>query len=90
MKGKPEGLDMECVEFWMGHVTDPNNYDKFYMDEEYVKKNYRMAEKHLNILSRPVLEGDAEEFRRKAEELDRRVKQLEALSKLVESLIPKL
>lgn len=89
LKGKSEGLDMECVEFWMGHITDPNNYDKFYLDEDYVKKNYRMAEKHLNILSRPILEGDAEELRRKAEELDRRVKQLEALSKLVESLIPK-
>ena len=32
-KSKAEGLDMECVEFWMSHVTDPNHCGKFYLDE---------------------------------------------------------
>jgi len=32
LQGKREGLDLECVDFWMGHVTDPNHYDKFFRD----------------------------------------------------------
>lgn len=42
---------MECVEFWMGHVTDPNHYDKLYLDKSYVLTRSRLAEKCLNIVS---------------------------------------
>ena len=51
LQGKGEGLDMECVEFWLGHTTDPNHYDKFYLDKNYVREQYRLAEKYLNIIS---------------------------------------
>ncbi|UCG54712.1 MAG: hypothetical protein JSV32_00385 [Dehalococcoidia bacterium] len=51
LEGRKDGLDLECVEFWMGHVTDPNQYDKFYMDKEYMLEQYRIAEKYLNIIS---------------------------------------
>lgn len=51
LQGKRDGLDLECVDFWMGHVTDPNHYDKFYNDKEYTLSHYRIAEKSLNIIS---------------------------------------
>lgn len=53
LQGKREGLDLECVDFWMGHVTDPNHYDKFYRDKSYTLEQYSIAEKHLNITSGP-------------------------------------
>jgi hypothetical protein len=61
-KAKKDGLDMDCVEFWMGHEVDPNNYDKFYTDKEYVLKHYRIAEKYLNIISGPRSAEDVEEM----------------------------
>jgi len=51
LQGKRDGLDLECVDFWMGHVTDPNHYDKFYRDRNYHLEMYRIAEKYLNIIS---------------------------------------
>ena len=51
LQGRKDQLDMDCVEFWMGHITDPNNYDKFYLDKEYVLRQYRIAEKYLNLIS---------------------------------------
>ncbi|MEM2082871.1 MAG: hypothetical protein QXK34_03940, partial [Candidatus Bathyarchaeia archaeon] len=53
LRGKRDGLDEACVEFWMGHITDRNQYDKFYMDRGYVLSQYRIAEKYLNIVSGP-------------------------------------
>jgi hypothetical protein len=61
-KAKKDGFDEACAEFWMGHEVDPNNYDKFYMDKEYVLKHYRIAEKYLNIISGPRSAEDAEEM----------------------------
>ncbi len=51
LQGKGDGLDLEYVEHWMGHTTDPNGYDKFYMDKAKALKQYRIAEKYLNIVS---------------------------------------
>ncbi|MEE9459423.1 MAG: hypothetical protein V3V84_06665 [Candidatus Bathyarchaeia archaeon] len=50
-KAKHEGLDLDCAEFWMGHTIDPNDYDQFYRDKEYLQEQYKIAEKHLNIIS---------------------------------------
>jgi len=52
-RAKKDGLDLECAEFWMGHTVDPLQYDKFYMDQDYMTAQYRIAEKHLNIISNP-------------------------------------
>jgi len=49
VSAKSEGFDMQAAEFWMGHTTDPNQYDKFYRDRDYTLKHYRTAEKYLNI-----------------------------------------
>ncbi len=51
VKAKQDGLDMNCIRFLMGHVSEQNEYDRFYTDKEYVLSNYRIAEKYLNVLS---------------------------------------
>ncbi|MFC1507189.1 hypothetical protein ACFLQ6_09000 [Thermoproteota archaeon] len=51
LEGKKDSLDLDCVDYWMGHITDPNQYDKFYMDKAYTLEQYRIAEKYLNIIS---------------------------------------
>ncbi|MGB6680215.1 MAG: hypothetical protein WBF08_02680, partial [Candidatus Bathyarchaeia archaeon] len=51
LQGKRDGLDLDCVDFWMGHTIDNNQYDKFYRDKNYSLEQYRIAEKHLNIIS---------------------------------------
>jgi hypothetical protein len=51
LQGKGDELDLEYVEFWMGHTTDPNGYDKFYRDKAKALEQYRIAEKYLNIIS---------------------------------------
>jgi hypothetical protein len=48
---KKDGFDMDCCEFWLGHTVDPLGYDKFYQDQEYVRKQYLIAEPYLNIVS---------------------------------------
>jgi len=71
---------MDCAKFWMGHTVHPLGYDKFYNDQEYVRKQYLIAEKYLNIISKPTeqerpdtqeritkLEADFEELRRRFE-----------------------
>jgi hypothetical protein len=49
---KKDGFDETCAEFWMGHKIDPLGYNKFTsLSPDYVLKNYKIAEKYLNILS---------------------------------------
>jgi hypothetical protein len=64
LQGKSDGLDLECVEYWMGHNTDPNHYDKFYNDKDYLLSQYRIAEKYLNIISgvQPFAAQDTKEL----------------------------
>ncbi len=61
----------------MGHVVDPNRYDKFYMDKEYMLTQYRIAEKYLNIISYSIGKETVEEFRKKAIELEEKIRFLE-------------
>jgi len=63
---KAQGFDMDCCEFWLGHKVDPLGYDKFHNDQEYVRKQYLIAEKYLNIISTPPA---SEEARRQEEEI---------------------
>jgi len=51
IEAKKDGLDMDCIKFWMGHITDPNQYDKFNENRPYVLGQYRIAEKYLNIIT---------------------------------------
>jgi hypothetical protein len=74
MNAKREGFDMAVADFIAGHsnLLDPSSYDKFMKDKEYVEKQYRIAEPHLNIESNP--EGV---IRSKVEELDAKLADIE-------------
>jgi hypothetical protein len=75
---KKHGLDIDCVDFWMGHESrDPNAYDKFMDDETYVLEQYKIAEPHLNIISQPATLALQEQTQR-LEELERKNQALEA------------
>ena len=69
---KKDGFDMDCAEFWLGHKIDPLGYDKFYNDQEYVRKHYLIAEKYLNVISTPPIVQEA------TERTHERIKRLEA------------
>lgn len=73
---KKDGFDMDCAEFWLGHTVDPLGYDKFFNDKEYVRKQYLIAEKYLNIISVP---SPSEEVKRQEDEIK---KMQERLAKL--------
>jgi hypothetical protein len=53
LKAKGEGFDMDCAKFWSGRLSglDREKYDKFYQDIEFVRNQYVIAEKHLDIVS---------------------------------------
>jgi hypothetical protein len=58
VKAKTQGLDMDCVKFWSGRTAelDPNKYDKFYKDADWVRSQYELAAPYLNIISKPPTE----------------------------------
>jgi len=49
---KLQGFDLDVAEFMKGHVSqiDPNKYDKFYLDKDYVKEQYLIIQPYLNII----------------------------------------
>ena len=53
VKAKSEGFDMDCAKFWSGRLSslDPEKYDKFFQDAEFIRSQYLIAEKYLNIVS---------------------------------------
>jgi len=48
---KKEGFDKDTIQFFMGHITDKNNYDKFYRDLDEVKNEYLRMAPYLNLIS---------------------------------------
>lgn len=56
LKAKADGFDMDCAKFWSGRVgaLDREKYDKFYQDVGFVRRQYLIAEKYLNIISGPL------------------------------------
>jgi len=67
---KKQGLDMDCVDFWMGHKNkDSNLYDKFMKDPTYIFEQYKIAERNLNIISQPLALALGEQTQR-LEELE--------------------
>jgi len=84
VKGQADGLDLTCVEFFMGHEVDPLHYNKFFLDKEYTRKHYQIAEKHLNIISNPQL-SNAELQKRDHELIELRDK-YDRLEELVQKI----
>lgn len=50
----------ELGEFFMGHMTDPNLYDKAYNDEAWARSEYRKALPWLNVMSSPIPHGQVD------------------------------
>ncbi len=84
---KAQGFDMDCAEFWLGHTVDPLGYDKFYKDQEYVKKQYLIAERHLNILSTP---RESEQVQQQDERIKSLETQLQDLRQMITAGISQL
>lgn len=81
-----DGFDLYCSEFWLGHEIDKNRYDKFYNDFEYVRSQYLIAEKYLNIISRP---GVSDEQRHQEQEAVARMrKELDEVIQRLDRLVP--
>jgi hypothetical protein len=77
---------MDFADFMLGHIIDEDGYDKFFNDQEYVRKQYLIAEPYLNILSRSII--DEEQRRREQEEVDRIRNRLEEVEKLLSRILP--
>jgi integrase len=79
-RGHADNFDLDCAEFWMGHTSrlDPNKYDKFYMDQEYMRSQYKLAEKYLNIISGTISRQAEEKTKEQISLLQEQVKELYA------------
>jgi len=84
-QAKKDGFDMDCCEWWLGHTVDKLGYDKFMLDQEYMRKQYLVAEKHLNILSNPTdrRQEDQERIRELEGKLEEVVKGLLEMREIV-------
>jgi integrase len=80
VRGHADNFDLDCAEFWMGHTSqlDPNKYDKFYMDQEYMRAQYKLAEKYLNIISGAISHQAEEKTKEQISLLQEQVKELYA------------
>jgi len=77
---KRDKLDETCVEFWMGHSIDPLNYNKFAeLNPKYVEENYRIAERYLNILSRPLPDEEAKKDQERIQKLEEELLEVKRL-----------
>ncbi|MGD0804039.1 MAG: hypothetical protein ABSA11_08215 [Candidatus Bathyarchaeia archaeon] len=68
------GADSLAAEFFMGHVVDPLGYNKAMEDIDYTRREYRKAERWLNVLSEDPSKVDAGEV----EDLQAKIRELEA------------
>ena len=69
IEGRTIDFDNLAIEFFMGHEVDPLQYDKFYEDLEYTRRQYLIIENRLNILSKdPKVEEIKSDFEGKLKE----------------------
>ncbi|MCW3991185.1 MAG: site-specific integrase [Candidatus Bathyarchaeota archaeon] len=84
------GAAAEAAEFFMGHVIDPNEYNKAFRDEDYAAGEYLKAEPWLNILSEDPEKVPVRDYRRLQQRLqeERRElrEELRELRELVDTL----
>jgi hypothetical protein len=74
------GADPLVAEFFLGHDVDPNRYNKFYHDLDYVRSQYLIAEPYLDVLSkepRMVSKTDLKSLEEENRILRERVEKLE-------------
>jgi len=67
------------AEFFMGHVIDPNKYNKIMQRPKWAEEQYRLAEPFLNILSEDPRRVETKDINKIVEErVKERVKELQA------------
>jgi hypothetical protein len=66
---RDKGFDKDTIEFFMGHLTDPNNYDKFFRDEPFVRAQYLKMAPYLNLITGTTIQQD--------KDIESRIKRLE-------------
>ena len=84
-KAKTEGFNEKSAEYWMGHQVDRLFYNKLWsIDPAYIVTQYKIAEKHLNILSgnqtvdvEKIVDDRTAEDKRKIAELEDRLAKAE-------------
>jgi len=84
VRAKRDDFDQDVAEFILGHTgrLDPMKYDKFYLDQDYMREQYLIAAKHLNILSMPAAEQEnAKEMETLREEVAKLRGQFETILK---------
>lgn len=87
-QAKADGFDMDCAEFFLGHTVDKLGYDKFYNDTKYVKKQYLIAEKYLNIISSPPESELVKEQAERMKEMEQKVARLTEILDRMQSTLP--
>jgi hypothetical protein len=79
VRAKRDNFDQDVAEFMLGHTgrLDPMKYDKFYMDQEYMLSQYKIAEPYLNIISGKQEPEKLTSMAKENEELRERLTRLE-------------
>jgi integrase len=79
--------DPMAAEFFMGHVIDPNEYNKAFQDRDYAEEQYLIAEHWLNIMSedpKKVPIKDVRRMKRRYEKAYQEIREeLEYLKELI-------
>jgi len=79
-KAIEEGFKTNSAEFWMGHTVDPLQYNKLWkLDPQYNLKQYRIAERYLNILTVAPPSQEVERQKEELEKMQDRLQRLEAV-----------
>jgi len=86
--------DPDAAEFFMGHVIDPNGYNKAFRDQAYAEEQYLLAEPWLNIVTedpekvpRRDLAARDRKWEERYREQERMIRELEEkYSRLLEAL----
>jgi len=83
-----DGFDMDLCKWIMGHgkKIDPSGYDKFHENIEYAKKQYLIAEKHLNILSNMPSTQEMEKYEERLMTVNVKLARVEEILKKIGEL----
>jgi hypothetical protein len=84
VRAKADGFDGDVAEFMMGHTSrlDPLKYDKFYLDQEYMRAQYLIAEKYLNLLTASAPSEEEKQLRDRVAHLEVALQMLQDASGL--------
>jgi integrase len=83
------GAAAEAAEFFMGHNIDTNEYNKAFRDEAYARRQYRKAERWLNILTDDPEKVSIDEVERTSETVEALKTEIGELREMFKIIIEK-